>query len=207
MKITSRFISQNKNNYLRESAQSAGSAKKTTRYECRCVSSEMWHLTIRKHANGGIASKGTLSTIRVDFRWWFGKVSAIVKPDGTCVEYEYNPLGQLARKVAKQESRITNDGEAMKNGTGNLEQKTANSSALRESPDESGQVAKSVGSATTSHPEPRTKTDSIGFYWDGLALLQRGDESSLCVAWEAVVMISTARMTLNGIDPNVTGAW
>ncbi len=45
------------------------------------------------------------------------------------------------------ESRITNDGEAMKQ--------------------------------STSHLAPSTQTDSIGFYWDGLALLQRGDESYL----------------------------
>ena len=41
----------------------------------------------------------------------FGKVSAIVKPDGTRMEYEYNPLGQLARKVARggASSRLTKE--------------------------------------------------------------------------------------------------
>ncbi|MDK3160809.1 RHS repeat-associated core domain-containing protein [Kamptonema cortianum] len=82
----------------------------------------------------------------------FGKVSAVIKPDGRRVEYEYNPLGQLARKVAKQESRITG-------GT---------SSRLSVDSEQS-----------TSHLAPSTQTDSIGFYWDGLALLQRGDESYL----------------------------
>lgn len=42
---------------------------------------------------------------------------------------------------------------------------------------------------------------------DRLKVILPGMNPSLCVAWEAVVTNSTARMTLDGIDQNMTWAW
>ncbi len=70
-----------------------------------------------------------------------------MKPDGTRVEYEYNPLGQLARK----RGTLVNRDQYSVSGS---EQKTKNQ-------------------------ELDTKAASTAFFWDGLALLQRGDESYL----------------------------
>jgi len=92
-----------------------------------------------------------LPTIRIDCRGWFGKVSAVIKLGRhTRMEYEYNPLGQLARKVARggMSSRSSVD---LASGA---EQNTQNQAL-------------------------DTQSGSTDFFWDGLALIQRGDESYL----------------------------
>jgi len=81
----------------------------------------------------------------------FGKVSAVIKLGRhTRMEYEYNPLGQLARKVAR----------------GGMSSRSSVDLA-------------SGSEQNTQNQELGAKSGSTDFFWDGLALIQRGDESYL----------------------------